>query len=349
MRQAVVLLFLLAPVSVWGQAGTVSNSAMNPAISVIGDMRGNYHDYEDRKVQFQFEEAELSLLSSIDPYARADFYLSFSRNQDGEYVGGLEEGYLTTLSLPFDLRLKAGRFRLPVGRINPLHPHALPFSDMPAPVVAYLGEEGLIDDGVTVNWLIPNPFDFYQEIELGVSNVSAESPLFAPPEAGRYLYIAHLKNFWETDENTTLEFGLSGLTGPNHLALTSSLGAADLTLKWKPLQMNRYKSLVWQSEIFFSRYGIENGGALESWGLYSYLTYQIGEQWFLTGRFDYANPPLSPEIVDRALSGTIGWYATEFQKIELGGKMITSNIAQDRTEFTLRWIFVIGAHGAHQY
>jgi hypothetical protein len=349
MRNIVILCCFIVPLTVFGQSGPVSGSAMNPNISAIGDIRGTYHDYDKRKLQFQFQEAEISFLSSIDPYAKADFYFSFSRNQDGNYVGSLEEGYLTTLSLPFDLRFKAGRFRLPVGRINPVHPHALPFSDIPAPNVAFLGEDGLIDDGATLDWLIPNPFDFYQEIEVGISNVSSESPLFAPPQAGRYLYVAHLKNFWETDENTTVELGLSGLTGPNQLELTSSLGAADLTLKWKPLQMNRYKSIIWQSEVFFSKYGIDHGDAINTWGMYSYLTYQLEERWFLTGRFDYTNPPLSPETVDRTYSGTIGWYATEFQKIELGGKMITSNIGQDRTEFTLRWIFVIGAHGAHAY
>jgi hypothetical protein len=269
MRYFALLLCLLAPLPLLGQSGTVSNSLMNPGISVIGDIRGNYYDYEQRKFQFQFEEAEISFLSTIDPYAKADFYLSFSRNGDGEYVGTIEEAFLTTLSLPFDLRLKAGRFRLPVGRINPVHPHALPFTDIPLPIVAFLGEEGLIDDGAALNWLIPNPFGFYQDIEIGLSNVSMESPLFAPPEAGRYLYTAHIKNFWDTDENTTLELGLTGLTGPNHLELTSSLGAADLTLKWKPLQMNRYKSITWQSEVFFSRYGIDHGGSINTWGMYS--------------------------------------------------------------------------------
>jgi hypothetical protein len=322
---------------------------MNPNISVIGDLRANYHDYADRKLEFLFQEAELALQSSIDPYARADFYFSYGRNPDGEYVGSVEEAYLTTLSLPYDLRLKAGRFRLPIGRINPVHPHALPFTDVPLPIEAFLGEDGLIDDGATIDWLIPNPFGFYQEIEVGFSNVSAESPLFAPPPSGRYLYTVHLKNFWETDENTTLELGLSGATGPNQLELTSSLGAADLTLKWKPLQMNRYKSVTWQSEFFFSRYGIDEGGSIDSWGMYSYLTYQLEERWFLTGRFDYTNPPLSSQIVERAVSGTIGWYATEFQKIELGGRMLTSNVEQSRTEVSLRWIFVIGAHGAHAY
>ena len=207
----------------------------------------------------------------------------------------------------------------------------------------------MIDDAVSVSWLIPNPFDFYQEIELEVANGPAESPLFARPEASRYLYLAHLKNFWETDENTTLELGFTGMTGPNQDLRTTLIGAADLTLKWKPLQFNRYKSLTWQSEFFLSRYGMENGNSVRPWAMYSYLHWQVGERWFLTGRYDYTNLPQSADVVERGYSATLGWYATEFQKIELGGKLATGNVAADRTEWVLRWVFSIGAHGAHQY
>jgi hypothetical protein len=322
---------------------------MNPAISVIGDLRGLYADDRRRKLEFQFEEAEFSFISSIDPYAKADFYVSYSRNDEGEYAGTLEEAYVTSLSLPLDLRVRAGRFRLPVGRLNPVHPHALPFSDQPAPVTAFFGDEGLIDEGVAVSWLVPNPFEFYQEFEVSVTGTPEGSPLFSRPEAARYSLLAHLKNFWETDENTTLEFGLSGMTGPNGDDRTTLLGAADLTVKWKPLQFNAYKSLTWQTEAFLGRYGYAGGGYERPWGMYSFVTWQAGRRWFVTGRYDYTNLPTSSRAVRRAASATLGWYATEFQKIEFGGRLPTSNDAPGRTEFVLRWVFVIGAHGAHQY
>lgn len=349
MKFAGLIWLLMIPAALRAQSGPVSSSLLNPGISVIGDFRGRYFDDSDRRPEFSFEEAELSFISSIDPYARADFYVSFGRTPEGEIEGELEEAYLTTTSLPFNLALKAGRFRMPLGRINAVHPHAYPFSDVPAAVESYFGEEGLSDDGISVAWIVPNPFDFYQEIEIAAGNVSRESPLFSPPTGGRYLFSARLKNFWDLDENTTLELGFGGLTGPNHLSLTSTLGAIDLTVKWKPLQFNRYKSLVWQSELYFNSYGIDGGEPLETWGTYSYLTWQSGQRWFLTGRFDYVNPPLTPEVAERGYSATVGWYATEYQKIELGGTLRTSNAEQAHTGFTLRWVFVIGAHGAHKY
>ena len=54
-------------------------------------------------------------------------------------------------------------------------------------------------------------------------------------------------------------------------------------------------------------------------------------------------------FIEQAYSITAGWYATEFQKIEIEAKHTTVNVEPDYNQAWLRWIFVIGAHGAHQY
>ncbi|HLB00791.1 MAG TPA: hypothetical protein VJO14_05350 [Bacteroidota bacterium] len=349
MRRKFLFCCLLIPVALYGQTGPVSGSVMNPNISLIGDFRGMYTSELARKFEFMFNEAEVSFQSSIDPYARADVFFSWGRDSAGEYSSSVEEAYVTTLSLPMDIRLKAGRYRMTTGRLNTVHPHTLPFSDLPAANRGFFGEEGLIDEGVSLSWLIPNPLDFYQEIVVEASDVPAESPFFMRPASGRYLYLAHLKNFIELDENTTVELGLTGLSGPNEDLRTSTIGGIDFTLKWKPLRFNRYRSLTWQSEVFLGHYGEADGGSVRSLGCYSFLTYQLAVQWFMTGRFDYTNLPRSADVVERGYSATLGWYATEFQKIGLSGKLVTGNAVADRSEIALRWIFVIGAHGAHAY
>lgn len=341
--------FLLFPQAARPQAAGGPTSLLNPGISVIGDLRAGYADRGSRRAELAFEEAEFAFLSSIDPYARADIFVAFHRDEDGEFHPEIEEAYVTTLSLPLDLRLRAGRFRLPVGRLNTVHPHTLPFADHPAPVEAFLGDEGLIDDAIGAGWLIPNPFGFYQELELCAASGPAEHPLFARSPSARYLLAGHLKNFWDLDENTTLQLGVSGLNGPNEEEGTTLLGAVDLTLRWKPLRLNRYRSLTWQTEIFRARYGMPGGDPVSSLGAYSFLTWQVGERWFLTGRADYADDPRQPGAVTRAGSATIGWHASEFQKLELGGRIAGGNDAQGSMDAVLRWIFVIGAHTAHTY
>src|SRR5690348_4285520 len=80
----------------------------NPDIGVIGDFRGEYISVGNRNLDAYLKETEISLQSVVDPYVRADFFVSLSRNpQTREYGAEVEEGYLTTLSLPARLQLRA--------------------------------------------------------------------------------------------------------------------------------------------------------------------------------------------------------------------------------------------------
>jgi hypothetical protein len=143
--------------------------------------------------------------------------------------------------------------------------------------------------------------------------------------------------------------GLTGITGPNDSSRNTNIGTADLTYKWKPLQMNTYRSLTWQSEFFYSNANYASNGTRNSFGLYSFVEYQIAKRWFLTGRYDYAQKPFNKDLSEQAYSLSAGWLATEFQKIEFEGKLTNPDIQSAYNQFWLRWIFVIGAHGAHQY
>jgi hypothetical protein len=130
---------------------------------------------------------------------------------------------------------------------------------------------------------------------------------------------------------------------------STNIGSVDLTYKWKPVKMNTYHSLAWQTEFYFSNRGYASLGNVKSFGLYSFLQYQLAKRWFLTGRYDYAQWPADKKIVQKAFSLTAGWYATEFSKLELEAKTTDDGIRPRLFESWLRWIFVIGAHGAHQY
>jgi hypothetical protein len=130
---------------------------------VIGDFQGLYRSFGDHHLDAVLNEVEFSFESAIDPYAKANFYYSIGEDAGtGEFTSEIEEGYLTTLSLPGTLQLKAGRFKQNIGRVNPVHSHALPFIDLPDPYVNFFGDEGLKGDGLSLSWLIPN-HSFYQD------------------------------------------------------------------------------------------------------------------------------------------------------------------------------------------
>ncbi len=326
-----------------------STISANPDIGVIGDFQGSYTSRGKKNIDAYLNETELSLQAVVDPYARADFFVSFGRNPEtGEYGVEIEEGYLTTLSLPARLQLKLGKFKEAVGRINPVHAHALPFIDLPNAYVNYFGDEGLNDEGASLSWLLPNK-KFYQELVVQVTSGKGESPSFTRGDNNRLLYLAHLKNFFTLGDNATLELGLTGITGPNDSSRVTNIGAADITYKWKPVKMNTYRSFTWQSEFYFGRAGYTPTVSKKSFGMYSFMQYQLAKRWFLTGRYDYAQLPSDRKVVEQAYSLTAGWYATEFSKIEFEAKTTDDNLQKRWFNAWLRWIFVIGAHGAHQY
>jgi len=325
-----------------------SGISSNPDIGVVGDFQGSYISKGKKNVDAYLNETEVSLQAVVDPYIRADFFVSFGRDEITKKYGvNVEEGYLTTLSLPYKLQLKAGKFKEAVGRINPVHAHALPFIDMPNAYVNYFGD-GLNDEGLSLSWLLPNK-KFYQEFTAQATSGREESPTFMRSENNRFLYLGHLKNFFTIDDNTTLEFGITGISGPNDSARVTNMLTGDLTYKWKPVQMNTYRSLTWQSEFYYSNAAYTATESRNSIGLYSFIDYQVAKRWFLTGRYDYAQKPFDKKIVEQAYSLTAGWDATEFSKIELEIKTTDDNVQSRYFQAWLRWIFVIGAHGAHQY
>ncbi len=328
---------------------THSAISTNPDIGVIGDFQGSYISNGKKNFNAYLNETEVSLQAVVDPYIRADFFASFSRDPEtGKYGVEIEEGYLTTLSLPARLQLKVGKFKEAVGRINPTHSHALPFIDLPNAYVNYFGDEGLNDEGASLSWLMPNK-KFYQELIFQATSGSSESPSFSRGETNRFIYLGHLKNSFTLSDNATLELGLTGISGPNDSSRVTNIAAADLTYKWKPVKMNTYRSFTWQSEFYFSKAKYPVTASKNSFGLYSFIQYQLAKRWFLTGRYDYGQKPFDKTIVEEAYSLTAGWYATEFSKIEFETKTTDDNVQKRYYQAWLRWIFVIGTHGAHQY
>jgi hypothetical protein len=341
------------------------SSSLNPAISVIGTLLGTAATAEafEKNIDLGLHEAEFSFQAYVDPYAKADFFVAFGRHGGnplaaetageeghGAFEPALEEAYLTTLSLPYALKAKAGIFRSAFGKLNLSHPHAHPFADAPRAYANFLGAEGLSDTGVSINWLVPNPFGYFQELTFEFTSGDTESPSFAKATGNKFLYLGHLKNFFDLTENATLEAGLTGVVGPNDSAgHLTKLGGIDLTYKWKPLQRNRYRSFTLMAEALFNRRNEIGGNVVNSKGVYGFANYQIAKRWFLGGRYDYAEFPESGERHDEMFSGVLALYASEFQKLEWQLSRVAPAGEESYVQILLRGVFVIGAHGAHEY
>lgn len=129
---------------VYGGAAA-SSKVFNPDIAVIGDVLGaSGPNAVSPDPALALHESEVSFQAVVDPYARADFFLSF-----GEEGVNIEEGFLTLTSLPGGLLTKVGKMRAAFGKVNGLHNHMLPWADRPLVVTNLLGgEDGINDAGI---------------------------------------------------------------------------------------------------------------------------------------------------------------------------------------------------------
>jgi hypothetical protein len=126
---------------VYGTASSASK-VFNPDMAVIGDFLGAAgRNTTDPQPALEMHESEASFQAIVDPYARADFFISF-----GEEGVELEEGFLTLNTLPGGLLAKVGKMRAAFGKVNALHNHVLPWADRPLVTRNLVGGEDGIDD-----------------------------------------------------------------------------------------------------------------------------------------------------------------------------------------------------------
>jgi hypothetical protein len=330
-------------------AAARSTLSTNPDLSAIGDFRSSYASAGKRKVDLYLNQLELQISSVVDPYARANFMVSYGKDFDtGEFTTDLEIATLTSISLPYQLQLTLGKFKPAFGKINILHPHAFSFVDFPKMTSNYFSPEGLYMEGSSLSWLVPNPFDFFQELSLEAGRVVTNASL-ARGEKSRLSYVGHLKNFFDLTQNSTLELGFSGANGPNQSGFSTALGGVDLTYKWKPIQYNVLQSFTWQSELLFSNMRLDDATVARTHGLYSLAEYQFAQRWFVGARYDYSQYPDHGERKDVAGTLLFRFQPTEFQILALEYQHTDRDYDRSTNSVTLRIIFGIGTHAAHQY
>jgi len=332
-------------------AGAASSKVFNPDIAVIGDVLGAAgHNEVNPSPAFEMHEAEASFQAVVDPYARADFFVSF-----GEQGVELEEGFVTFPALPGGLLVKVGKIRASFGKVNTLHNHVLPWTDRPL-VTANLvnGEDGVDDAGISVARLIPNPWIFLEATGQVFRGDSGD--LFTSSKPGDLSYVGHLRGYHDLTENTNIDLGASYARGHNASGVVdgsdlgrfiTQLGGFDATLRWRPLQRSIYHSFIGRSEVVWSRRE-QPSGEQRSTGFYVSGDYQFARRWFGGARYDRSDRADSPTL-DSGQSLMLTYWPSEFSQIR--GQYRRTRYAETDTanEFLFQFQFSIGAHGAHPF
>jgi len=173
-----------------------------------------------------------------------------------------------------------------------------------------------VEPGLSLSWLVPNPWDNLIDLTFEITNGQNEVS-FDGGDSDDFLYSLHLKNFFDLTPNATLELGLSGVTGVNDPAgkQRSFVEGIDLTYRWKPVRYNRYRSFTVQSEFLFSQREQAAGSNVNSFGFFTFLQYQLTQRLFLSARFDYAEFPDSGDLNQKAISGILTFWPSEFETL----------------------------------
>jgi hypothetical protein len=349
-----------------GGAGGASSKALNPDIAVIGDFTGAAGNSAGRPTPaLEMHETEVSFQEVIDPYARADIFLSFGR----EGVG-LEEGYLTFTALPAALQLRAGKMRAAFGKVNTIHNHTLSWIDRPLVTQNLLGgEEGISDEGFSLSRILPAPKGIFLEGTAQVFRGESEG-VFETRRRSDLATVGHLRLYSDLSESTNLDLGGSFARGRSPFGEGwNHLYGFDATLRWKPLQRSIYQSFVARTELVWAR-TVTGAGPLPSivkpFGYYVSADYQIRRRWFAGGRFDRSGRgpclPTFPETVspceemaDRGLLHDTGgsflltYWPSEFSQIRSQLRRTRYGEGRTANELLFQFIFSIGAHGAHPF
>ena len=274
-------------------------------MAVIGDFLGAAGSNRVNPAPaLQMHESEASFQAVVDPYARADFFISF-----GEEGVDLEEGYITFTSLPGGLLTKVGKMRAAFGKVNSLHNHVLPWADRPLVTTNLVGgEDGIDDAGFSVARLIPNPWLFLEatgQVFRGDSGPAGQ-PLFKSSEPSDLSYVGHVRAYQDITEDSNLDFGFSYSSGHNTAGYVAgedvgrfrtNLYGIDATYRWRPLQRSIYHSFVGRSEVIWSRRDQFNG-LQSSNGLYISGDYQFSRRWFTGARYDRSHRADNASLLD---------------------------------------------------
>jgi len=346
--------------SVLGGAGGAASKVLNPDVAVIGDFLGAAGNGAGHGTPaLEMHESEAAFQAILDPYARADFFISF-----GEAGVNLEEGYLTFPALPGGFQLRVGKMRAAFGKVNTLHNHVLPWTDRPL-VTGNLvgGEDGIDDAGLSLTRIIPAPKGLFLE---GTAQVfrGDSGDLFRSYKRDNLSTVGHLRAYRDIGESTNLDLGVSYSRGHSAIAanVIDQLYGVDATVRWKPLRRAIYHSLVGRSEFVWSRFDQASRTATP-FGYYASGDYQFARRWFAGGRFDRSerpgnavlNPSGNPAILNTSLlqdtggSFVLTYWPSEFSQIR--GQLRRTSYGDNRiaNEFLFQFQFSIGAHGAHPF
>ncbi|MBI4526621.1 MAG: hypothetical protein HY695_22705 [Deltaproteobacteria bacterium] len=351
--------------------------ALNPTITVFGnfvgrwDSRRVFNEDGDRiSNKFNLREVEVDMRAAIDPYADGVLIASLESETPGQFSASVEEGYAVIKKLPFldepplGLKLKVGRFRPLFGKFNVIHTHDLPTTFRSLPTAEFMGEEGLIQNGVSGNFFIPKPWDPDSSLDATIEILNGGDIAISSDARARMSYLAHLRWFRTFQDAHSLELGWSSYFHPaGNKVRSADFHGIDLMYRWKPLRQGEWKSFLLGGEFMFAPRAHPNAsepadvdraitlrdlqpGRGKPYGLSLLTQWQFNQRTYAGLRWDYTTTLFNPGLKRRSLTPYVSYYFTEFLRARLNYEHRWSDLFTENNRksmfFELNWVF--GSH-----
>ena len=344
-------------------------------------------DHDPQQRGFNARNIELAFDGAVDPYFEGFANIVFKLDNDNETEVEVEEAFMQTTNLPFNLQLKGGQFFAAFGRINPTHPHTWDFADDPLVAGRLLGPDGLRGVGAQMSWTLPTPW--YAQLIFAVQNGRGGTAYsFRNPGdngvfydrltndreirgLGDLLYLPRLETSVDLTPTQVVLGGVSGAFGSNDTGdhTRTQIYGADLLYKWKSARAEAgFPFVKWQTEFMYRRYQAGRGlddtfpvaETFHDWGMYSQVLWGFHKGWVVGVRGDYLHMTDShftddPDRQSRwRISADLTWYPTEFSKLRLqyNHDFLEDTFflaGRDVDSVFLQFEFILGAHGAHKF
>ena len=335
-----------------------SLQALNPEISLSGDIYGSIESENSGSDNFIPREFELSVVSALDPYTRAKVFFSVEQEggrlevfpgggteEEGEPNFSVEEGFVEWVGLLGGVGIKAGRYFQQLGQLNRWHSHALPFQSRSLPHLAYIGEGPLAQDGVSLHWLLPTSGGGAYETTFEIGRSGSEK-LFG--ESRGLSYLGHFNAFWQLSSSTDLELGLSAIFGDHAEAGVESntrLFALETAFNWAPPERSLYRGVTLRGGVMMSDPGsvVGLGDPQAALGMWSLVEVKLSRQWIAGGRYDWVENPEDRRETAWLTSPSLTYWQSEYVRLRAEYDILT-NLGNTTGQFTLRITFAMGPH-----
>ncbi|KAA8666642.1 hypothetical protein MID13_18025 [Vibrio gigantis] len=363
-------------------APVFADTLSNPQIGVVLD--GYYQDGQrnnsERDEGFGLGHTELNMSANIDD----KFYGSLTtviESHDDETELLLEEAFIETLTMPYGLSIRGGRFLSDFGYLNNQHMHTDSFVERPAAYRTFLGSH-YYDDGVRANIVLPT--DLY--VKFGVEALSGSKMSSVEDGSDVGVYTTTMKLGDDFSDSSSWQFGLSYLRNENGktrefedhdhghdhdhdhshgAAVTgSNLYGADFVWKWAPNGNYKYQNFTLAAEymlldgIVDDKYKNDAESPDNLAAYYVSGVYRFSPSWSAGLRYGEAESYDGhahgdhmhfTAMNDKEADAMVAWDSSHFGTVRAQYSRVENQSKETDNVFTLQYVMTFGAHGAHAF